>query len=546
MRLVRLYRLILLSLVFTGVSALYGQVEVPGKILDDPAKGDAARSIYLLPPPDPLEIESRRALNAERASKNLQYAIMRAVDLNPESHGIWRKETVRIWRVHIISPGARSLGLVFDQFHLREGVKLMVYDPSRRQVRGAYSAVNNKNAGGLAVGHTTGEEVILELQVPAGMYDYGRLSLSAISHAFIHPSAVDKALACPGEYGCAGDCEIDVNCEQGSEWQTEKRSIIRVNTLTQYCTGVIVNNTLYNGDPLVLTAKHCIDKDTLAKTALYEFGYESPSCEGGDGNLDRSISSAELLAVGDSIDFCLLRLSTIPPASYEAYYAGWSREMAQSEGTHAIHHPEGDVKKISFDKDAPELTNDGFTLPREFEEYIDSSFWQIRRWDFGTTERGSSGSPVFNSQRQVYGLLSWGYADCVDPVDDFYTRFDMAWDYNEEPDQSLKSWLDPASSDLMSLGGYQPSSIGKPALPEPLRYALYPNPASGKVYLEQKGSLHEEIHCRIFDAGGRLLRHIHPGMGERLEVHVGDLLPGIYFLEAGNGSWSEYHKLVVE
>jgi hypothetical protein len=546
MKHVPIYRIILLVLVLTGVSALKGQVEVPGKILGDFRKSDAARAIYLLPPADPLEIDSRRALNAERGAKNLHYAILRPVDLNPESHGIWEEEEMRIWRVHIISPGARSLGLVFDHFHLKEGVHLMIYDPSRTHIRGAYSALNNKSSGVLAVGHIPGEELILELQVPAGQEEFGELSLSALSHAFLSPDAVKAGLSCPGEYGCSGECEIDVNCEEGAGWQRQKRSIIRVNTLTQYCTGVLINNTYYNGDPLLLTAKHCIDKQEIAETTVYEFGYESPSCSGGDGSLDNSISTASLLAVGDSLDFCLLRLSSYPPLSYDAFYSGWNRERIQSAGTHTLHHPEGDVKKISFDKDAPLLTNDGFTLPSEFEEYIDSSFWQIREWEFGTTEPGSSGSPVYNSDKQVYGLLSWGYATCRNPEDDFYARFDMAWDYSPEQNKSLKFWLDPAGVDVMSIGGFKPVGIKPSFIPDPHAFKIYPNPASGQVFLERVESGQTEFVCRILDMGGRTLRQFRLEAADRHEIHVGDLTPGIYFLEVGNAAWSEFHKLVVE
>lgn len=50
-------------------------------------------------------------------------------------------------------------------------------------------------------------------------------------------------------------------------------------------------------------------------------------------------------------DFCLLELVATPPADANAYYAGWDRSAAAPEGGVAIHHPQGDLKKISVDLD---------------------------------------------------------------------------------------------------------------------------------------------------------------------------------------------------
>ncbi len=105
-----------------------------------------------------------------------------------------------------------------------------------------------------------------------------------------------------------------------------KPSVVRlyINGI-EYCTGVLVNNTAYDGTPYVLTAQHCITTDSHANSTVFQFNYESAECFGDDGPLDMSISGSELMSVGDSIDFSLVKLSLVPPASYGVYYAGWDR-----------------------------------------------------------------------------------------------------------------------------------------------------------------------------------------------------------------------------
>jgi hypothetical protein len=192
-----------------------------------------------------------------------------------------------------------------------------------KHVKGAYTDQNNKSSGVFAVGHLPGDAVIVELQVPGEMDDYGELVLGSVSHAFLTTGSPGFRSNCAGEYGCSQPCEIDVSCQEGMDWQSEKRSVVRINTLTQYCTGVMVNNTSCSGDPLLLTAKHCIDKRIAAHGLEL---IESPSCFGPDGSMDRSVPRTASgcrrqprfqpgQALGDA------------PDSFGTFYAGWDLSM---------------------------------------------------------------------------------------------------------------------------------------------------------------------------------------------------------------------------
>ena len=144
---------------------LHGQLQVPGKVMGEYSRMKAADVVYLLSPMDPLEIEARKQAGRDSYySKSLEFAVERPVYLAPERNGAWIKEgAFRVWRVHVISPGASSLGILFDKFKLREDVKVMIYDPKRAHIKGAYTALNNKSSGILAVGHIPGDEIIIDV-----------------------------------------------------------------------------------------------------------------------------------------------------------------------------------------------------------------------------------------------------------------------------------------------------------------------------------------------------------------------------------------------
>ena len=561
----------LLSVILLGSAngILNGQIQHPGKPLGLNRQLNAAEVMYVLPPVDPLEIEAELELNRMSHNKPLRFALERPVSLSPESHGSWSQEgDLRIWRIHLVSPAAHSLGLVFGRYELLPGVKLFVYDPEQKRMKGAFTWENNKSSGLFPVGHIPGEELIIELQVPAGLVSYGELELQSLSHAFLDTGFKATAASCPaGEFGCSQACEIDVNCLEGDDWWQVKPSVIRVYTTTYYCTGVLVNNSSYDGTPYVLTAEHCLnDKDPehdKANVSVFQFNYESAACFGEDGPLDMSIASAELRVCGDSLDFSLVELSEIPPASYKAYYAGWDRSDLQLNSTVTLHHPWGDVKKISIDEDAPSIpTRPGDVPYLDLKVYHYFSYWWIKRWDVGSTEGGSSGGPLFNQARRVIGTLSGGNAACGDSIgydpeterviyslapnyDDYFTRFGMSWDYEMGKGKALRTWLDPAGTNPVTLNGYNPSSTGVTRILPERRFRLSPNPAGEFLYITSLMEPTGRGSYQLIDLSGAVrMRGTLDGAGGA-QVPLGSLPPGIYLVRLEMEGYLEHQKLMV-
>ena len=102
----------------------------------------------------------------------------------------------------------------------------------------------------------------------------------------------------------------------------------------------------------------------------------------------------------------------IPFAVINPIYAGWSNEFFPPENSVTIHHPNGDVKKISVDNDPAVVTS--------YSDFDDNAFWNILQWDIGTTEAGSSGAPLFDQDHRVIGILSGGDASCGHSVNDYF------------------------------------------------------------------------------------------------------------------------------
>jgi len=558
----RIYILIIPALLMAGNSPVHAQLQHPGKPFGFESSLKASEVIYLLPPPDPLELEASLMANRQRETKTLHFALERPVDLSPGTHGSWmQQDGMRVWRVHVISPGAFSMGLVFNGYALLAGVKVFVYDPEMRHIKGAFTSGNNKPSRVLAVGHIPGEELIVEMQVPAGMKDHGVLRIESVSHAFL-PVATDR-LKRDIRFGRSQDCEIDINCEEGAEWQLAKRSVVRIYTTREYCTGVLVNNTAYDGTPYLLTSEHCINRTYYADRSVFVFNYESPSCFDVDGSTEMSISGCDTVAVGDSIDFSLVRLSLSPPDSFDVYFAGWDLNEDQASGNVTIHHPEGDVKKITIDDEPPSVLEDPGDIPQgDLRDYYYFSYWWIKQWDVGSTEGGSSGSPLFNSAKRMIGLLTGGYASCGDSIgydeerdrviynnvlnrNDYYTKMNVAWDYNGESGPSLKPWLDPLNSGLFILGGYHPTHVRPPVPGADSRFRIYPNPVQDLLYIVpgQKGQ--GSMNYRVYDLSGNIRLSGRSVPGEELSVDVRILRAGFYLIGVESNGQFAYQKFVI-
>ena len=547
-------RLFLIAFLFANWTFLPGQVSHGGQ--PRWPSGLKSAGFYLVPYDDILQKMQRKITEDDLiyGKKPLNIGINHLVNMNPENTGEWKqlKDGTRLWRQEIKSENALALSLEFDQFKLKAGSRLFLYDPEKKIVLGGFTEKNNKTAGNLPTAFVPGDKIIIELQVDPGK-DYGILNLGSITHAIV--DITGKGGKKDQYFGDSGDCEIDINCPEGAEWQTIKRSVCRIvfkrtPYLTDLCTGTLINTTMQDGRAYIYTANHCIKKAFEAENAVFYFGYEAEECNGTDpdstGTKSNTISSASILATSDSLDFSLLFLSADVPESYEPYYAGWSIATDPPQSSVTIHHPFGDVKKISKDADPAVLQYQEVNPPSWLSIGSEpEAFWRIVEWDYGTTEGGSSGSPLFNQNKLIVGNLTGGDANCFTPVNDYFSKFFKDWDYYPEPERQLKVWLDSLNTGQTFIPGYDPTGTGIEEDPYE-RWGIYPNPTSGIFSIYTDSLPLENVDIRFFDQAGRLMGESKAMNYEKMEFDFSGYIPGMYIIEIRSDKYIEKKKLIIK
>ena len=383
--------------------------------------------------------------------KKDRFAYTVTVEYNYENSGIWDTldDGLKLWRLGLYADNASSVNIIFSEFNIAKGVRIFIYDNRQKNILGALTYRNNKTGGILATSPVYGDTVYVEMQIPPFTNYPGKFTMGHIGIEYDRRG--DGSRLKDQWFGTSGSCNQDINCIDNTLIQKTKHSVCRIIYAgNERCTGTLINNAVSNGRPLVLTAQHCLSTQYLAERAVFYFEYESPYCSGPDGNSLKTVSGSVLLATTDNkLDFSLVELSVTPPFNYKPFYAGWSNLNIPPANSYTIHHPQGDVKKISFDDD--KATTDNFG-----EGYDYNTHWLISNWESGTTEKGSSGCPLFDQNNRIVGSLSGGDANCVSSVNDYYQKLFNAWDDYPEKDHQLKFWLDPQNTGVQYIDGFDP------------------------------------------------------------------------------------------
>lgn len=367
------------------------------------------------------------------------------VQLNMQNSGVWTSlpSGDKLWRLIIHSEEALSLNLTFDTYRLPEGAKLFIYNPSTKETIGALTKRNNQTDKKLGCYLLAGDENVLEYYEPAHAEFAGEVQLWRVTHGYR-----DLRSYAFKSFGQSGSCNNNINCAIGSDWQVEKRAVACIVVGgNENCTGTLINDVPQDGTPYFLTANHCTDGSE--STWVFRFNWESPDCSNTNGPTNQSVSGSVVKAQNAASDFALLQLNSVPPASYNVYYAGWSNVDMPSDSTVCIHHPSGDIKKISF---APGVTASA--------TYSGAMTWQTAEWfdglSNGATEPGSSGSPLFDTHHRIVGQLYGGPSSCTAGAGqrhDFYGKFACSWDSGATIATRAKEWLDPQNTGITMVDG---------------------------------------------------------------------------------------------
>lgn len=412
--------------------------------------------------------ESEKNGTIEIVAKNIDS------DFNFSNSGNWEtlKNGDRIWRIKIKAEGALGIIPQFNNFSLPSGAKLFAYNEDLSQIIGAFTSFNNHDSNLFSTEIIYGNTIIIEYYEPRNQFNKGSFTINKIGSFFkdVTPYFGVK------DFGDSQNCEVNINCSEGNSWQDEKKGVARISVLSPsgwgWCSGTLVNNT--NGDckPYFLTAYHCGDQSTSSNFNqwIFYFNYEFNSCSSSTEPSANTMTGSSLKSRANDLDgssvgsdFLLLELNNNVPTSWDVYYNGWDNSSSAPSSGVSIHHPAGDVKKISTFNSSPSsiavFINSTITGPGSYSTSSGNTHWNTQ-WistsnGHGVTEGGSSGSPLFNNSGKVVGTLSGGGSFCTNTsAPDQYGKMSYHWQSNSSSsDRQLKPWLDPTNSGTSTLDG---------------------------------------------------------------------------------------------
>jgi lysyl endopeptidase len=386
------------------------------------------------PATDILKAHGQDVAN-EKLGNAPRFAIIHNVSINPlNSNEMTLENNNWIWRHKVEANKAVSLNFAFETFKMSKNSRVNIYSADLSNNIRSFTAKDNNAQNQLWTPVLLAEAVIIELVVPINEIQNVQLQLTKVNQGYRKFSETTEK---------SGSCNVDVICSEGDDWQEEINSVAVISTGgSTFCTGFMVNNTLNDKTPYFMTAKHCRISSSNASSLVTYWNFQKTSCAGRtNGKLNQFTTGSQFLAGSTKSDFTLVKLNSRPDAAYNVRYAGWDRTGEDAVKAVAIHHPATDEKSISFE-------NDPTTITTYLREVIpgDGTHIRVTDWDNGTTEPGSSGSPLFDQNHRVIGQLHGGYASCSSQTSDWYGRIYTSWNGEGTDSTSLKNHLDSAET----------------------------------------------------------------------------------------------------
>jgi hypothetical protein len=413
---------------------------------------------WLFAQPNIAALQAEDALIDDQGIAPWRFGFNNHTNINTTNAGSWFElpNGARLWLVKVKCEGALTVNLTFEQTTIPEGNQLFVYNAAKDFILGALTQEHIYD-GQLGTELIPGEEAIIEYYV-APKNNYGHVQLATVTHGYRTANEfMEKA------FGSSGSCNMNVNCPDGLQWTPQRNSaVMLVSGGSGFCSGALINNTQNDGKPYVLTANHCYSNPA---SWVFRFNWQSSTCSNpGASPTFQSLSGAVLRSRRTPSDFCLVEITgglvngTVP-IDYNPYFSGWDKSGTIPTSTVSIHHPSGDIKKISFD-DNPAAISQAMGSTEA------NSTWTVQ-WDRNTTtEGGSSGSPLFDQNHRIIGQLWGGGASCQNlTAPDYYGRVSSSWEpAGSNSTNQLKYWLDPLNSGAAFIDGFDPTNASTVAL----------------------------------------------------------------------------------
>lgn len=420
-------------------------------------------------------------IQRDKKGEFYRIGVSMATFTTPENAGIWTTlpSGDRVWQLKIKSPGAEALSLLFQKFKIYGNTVVTVFDLNGKLLHHSLTSKDVLDHGQQNMALCFGDEMILQIREPKNTKP-SEIELTEVMYGY---RSTGNSIT--PKINESDNCQVNVNCSEGAEWKDERNGVARILVVDGqgqgWCTGSLVNNAAQDCKPYFLTALHCGVTSSASHLNQWKFYFKyeatactSPSSQGTLGGASTTISGCVKKATsndggGDSgSDFLLVQLGSaanetatitkLKSTAIQAYWNGWdANNTAVNKGV-GIHHPSGDIKKISTY--TSNLTTSGWNNNGL------SSHWRLT-WSsttngHGVTEGGSSGSPLFNynaGNSRIIGTLTGGSSYCnATSSPDLYGKMSYHWDQNTPSGNiKLKTLLDAGNSGIKVLdGSYDP------------------------------------------------------------------------------------------
>lgn len=480
------------------------------------------------------------------------------VDVDIARTGEWTvlPDGKEIWQQKIQAPNAEGLIVVYEDFYIPKGGELFLYTADKSQVIGAYTHETHPQGGAFSTQNLYQDEIILEYVKSSTTDEAPRIKVQEVGYIYGKAGLDDL------EPGYSAHCQIDVNCSDGDNWKDQSRGVVHMQMAFgkdwYICSGSLVNNAKEDKTPYILTAWHCfVDgyKTADYATTQYYFFYETSLCKGRrlkDVKVTVGAEPKVILPMKKGSDGALVQLLEKIPEDWDVYYNGWDATNLDVVSGVVIHHPNGDVKKIST-----------FTSPLATFGYLDFGAGQVSasnsHWKVfysktengkGCTEGGSSGSPIFDQSGRIVGTLSGGLSACDSSVQyqqgpnspDYFGKMSFHWDQYSSSTLHMSTYLDPDNTGVKLLNGLDSKlSIGEAVIEDRASVTIFPNPVSDMMNIYAADIIKS---VKVYDIAGRLVISAEVGDSSTTGIATSSLAKGVYSVLIETAKGSEVKKII--
>ncbi len=447
----------------------------------------------------------------------LRVATHRSVAAAQVSQGTWQTATdgSPVWRLAITSQNALGIRLHFANFSVGLG-KVWVHDTSTpaKQVFGPYSGTGRNGSGDFWSETVFSPTIEVEYVPAAGTSASGQppFTISELVHlwqfgpyqaplpgssrssedslsTFRAVPALSAQQAASPDYSCY----LDATC-----YQSASQDLPNTNTAVvdgSHSTGLILfgdyqcSATILNapnGQPILITAGHCINTQKDAQSMQAFFDVRAPQCgqDTGIAPTDQVLASLpqamgiNLLAysnkafldgtdpnqVQNDLDYSLIQLNSFPSGS-DLILAGYTaNDIAIGADATSLGHPNGLYMQVAFGTRVTPDTGDSFV-----------NAFEIDQSSHGRVDSGSSGSGLFDDNGHLVGLLSTADS-CTNPKPDGSCPADFTTCSLAAP---FDAWYTRFSAIYPFITQYLEQPLTNASLPvNPSVFSANPNPVS--------------------------------------------------------------------